>query len=409
MDRLMMISSDCHAGAPWYIYRKYLDPQYREEYDRWSTALLKAVLDEESMKKQMPFQLETMSAERQKQYLTAMEESMGHLGNWDPTVRARELDREGIAGEVVFCDGSQKNYPPFGVGFVLREFRQKLSYELRLAGCRAHNRWLAEFVQSNPGRHAGVALVTMDEPEETAHEIAWARENGLFGGIMLPALQLTHDGYESFWHHPRYEPVWAACQDYDMPMTTHASAAGPDYGGPRNCASLENGFVTFRPFWFLLWSGVFERYPGLKFCPTESSGMAPLWFNGYFDGYLSKQRRPDQVKDAISMKPSAYWHRQCFIGASAHSSRMEIDFRENIGVRNIMWGSDYPHPEGTWPVSGERTRELFAGVPEDEVRLMIGENCASVYGFDLPAMREIASRIGPKVSDIIGPAQNAPA
>ena len=61
MDHLMMISSDCHAGAPWYIYRKYLDPQYREEYDRWSTALLKSVLDEESMKKQMPFQLETMS------------------------------------------------------------------------------------------------------------------------------------------------------------------------------------------------------------------------------------------------------------------------------------------------------------------------------------------------------------
>ena len=134
-----MISQDCHAGAPWYVYRQYMDPQYREAYDRWLERWMGGVsrIGQSAIEAEKPFQFGTMSSQRQREYLEAMEKSMGHLGNWDPTVRPRELDREGIAGEVVFCDGSQKNYPPFGMGFVLRDVGEKASYEHRLAGCRA--------------------------------------------------------------------------------------------------------------------------------------------------------------------------------------------------------------------------------------------------------------------------------
>lgn len=402
MDRYTMISQDCHAGAPWYVYRKYMDPAFREDYDRWLSKWLDGVtrVGQAEIEKEMPFQFATMSAGRQREYLEAMEKSMGHLGNWDPGVRARELDREGIAGEVVFCDGSQKNYPPFGMGFVLRHVHEKAPYEHRLAGCKAHNRWLAEFCQTNKGRHAGIALVTMDHPDDTVEEIRWARKNGLFGGIMLPALGLLENGHENLWHHPRYEPIWQACAEYDMPVNTHQTATGIQYGGSPQIPIIENQFVAFRPFWLLLWSGVFERYPNLKFCPTESGGMMPLWFNAYYDEYLVKYRNPEATKQALKMKPSDYWYRQCFIGASAHSSRAEIDDRHRLGIKNILWGSDYPHPEGTWPASIERTKELFAGVPVDEVRLMIGMNTARVYGFDIELMDRIAARIGPRVSDL---------
>ena len=135
---------------------------------------------------------------------------------------------------------------------------------------------------------------------------------------------------------------------------------------------------------------------------AKSGGMLALWFNAYFDQYLAVNRRPDEVKAAISLKPSDYWFRQCFIGASAHASRAEIDERHRLGVKNIMWGSDYPHPEGTWPASMQRTRELFTGVPEDEVALMIGGNAARVYNFDLELMNSIAAKIGPKIADISG-------
>ncbi len=405
MDRYVMISQDCHAGAPWFIYRKYLDPQYREEYDRWVSKIADspAGFDQEELKSVKPMQFATMSEARQREYLEGMERSMGHVGNWDPDVRARELDREGIAGEVVFCDGSQKNYPPFGIGFQTRGL-PPTSPELQMAGCRAHNRWLAEFCQTNKGRHAGIAMVTMEDIDETVAEIRWARKNGLFGGIHLPALRLNTTGEENFWHHPRYEPVWSVCEELSMPLNTHATSTGVVYGGSHLVGMAENAWTTYRPFWVLLWGGVFERHPKLMFCPTESGGMQVLWFNAYCDDYIARFRRPELVKEAISMKPSEYWKRQCFVGASAHSTRNEIDARHQIGVKNIMWGSDYPHPEGTWPASIERTRELFAGVPEDEVSLMIGGNTARVYGFDMDLMNRVAAKIGPKITDISGPA-----
>lgn len=410
-NRLMLISSDCHAGAPWFVYRKYLDPQYREDYGRWVATFLDGAtaLNQEQLDKEKPLQFDRVSPGRQLEYLEGMERAMGHLGNWDPDTRIRELNREGIAGEVIFCDGSQKNFPPFGVGIlprgefgtnVLRE--QASRYAYRVAGCRAHNRWLAELCQSSPGRHAGVALVTTDEPEETVNEIHWAKDNGLSGGILLPALQLNADGPESFWHHARYEPIWRACEELEMPVNTHAGPSGPHYGGSPLISSFENTWVTFRPFWMLLWGGVLERHPRLRLCITESGGMQVLWFNAYFDQWVMRYRPPEWIRSAISLKPSDYWYRQCYIGCSAHSSRAEIDARYQLGVNNIMWGSDYPHPEGTWPASMERIKELFHSVPASEVRLMIGENAAAVYGFDRAFLETIAAQIGPTVEEVTG-------
>jgi predicted TIM-barrel fold metal-dependent hydrolase len=408
MDRYTVISSDCHAGAPAPVYRQYLDPAYREEYDRWLAAIERFVNSypvptapgRVTREEGLNVTLFHMPPEREKEYVEAVRERRGDLGNWDPDIRIRELDREGIAGEVMFCDGTQFNHAPFGVGF----FRGKepTSAELRAAGCRAHNRWLAEFCRTNPHRHAGVALVPLskdDDVEVAVEEIRWARANGLFGGIMLPVLQLPTTGPESFWHHPRYEPIWQVCEELDMPVNSHITTVGVEHGGSPLIVTFEKLFCVYRTFWTLLWGGVLERHPRLKLCFTEAGGLQALIFNPYFDEYLSKNRWPEWVAKATSMKPSEYWFRQCYVGASAHTSRVEIDNRYKIGVKNIMWGSDYPHAEGTWPHSFERTQTLFDGIPEDEVRMMIGGNAAKVYGFDMEKLGRIAATIGPKVSD----------
>lgn len=398
-DRYTMISCDCHAGAPWSVYREYLDPEYREDWNRWVSTHYGSVISDQAKSEvaALPVQLNTMSDQRRREYLTAIEASFGHLGNWDPDVRIRELDREGVAGEIVYCDGSQNNHPPFGVGFFLP--KTKADNALRIAGCRAHNRWLAELCATNPGRHAGVALVPMDDVEATVAEIRWARENGLFGGILLPGLQLNADGQETFWHHPRYEPVWRTCAELGMPLNAHASNSNIDYGsGAKLVRGIENHFTTYRPFWFLLWAGVFERYPNLSLCLTESGGMQVLWLKAYLD-YLVTYRRTDEASKVLTMKPSEYFDRQCYVGASAHASRAEIEARYDIGVGNLMWGSDYPHPEGTWPASAQRTKELFKGVPPEEVRLMIGGTAGRVYGFDMAKLQTVADRIGPSVAD----------
>jgi predicted TIM-barrel fold metal-dependent hydrolase len=73
--------------------------------------------------------------------------------------------------------------------------------------------------------------------------------------------------------------------------------------------------------------------------------------------------------------------------------------RHAIGVPNIMWGSDYPHPEGTWPHTRAQMRETFHGLPENELRAMLGGNAARLYGFDLNALQRVADRIGPRIGD----------
>jgi predicted TIM-barrel fold metal-dependent hydrolase len=78
--------------------------------------------------------------------------------------------------------------------------------------------------------------------------------------------------------------------------------------------------------------------------------------------------------------------------------RREAEQRHAIGVGNIMWGSDYPHPEGTWPTTREQMVETFAGLPDDEIAAMLGGNAARVYGFDPDKLAPLVARIGPDKS-----------
>jgi hypothetical protein len=102
----------------------------------------------------------------------------------------------------------------------------------------------------------------------------------------------------------------------------------------------------------------------------------------------------------LPLRPTEYWNRQCFVGASPPAGRAEIEARHVIGVEKLMWGSDYPHPDGAWPRSRQRIAEMFAGVPEDEARLMLGENALKVYPFDRSTLRSVADRVGIAPKDI---------
>jgi len=96
------------------------------------------------------------------------------------------------------------------------------------------------------------------------------------------------------------------------------------------------------------------------------------------------------------MKPSEYWARQCSVGAS-FMSREECELRHGIGIANILWGSDFPHDEGTWPDTHAALRTTFVGVPEGELRAMLGENAMRIYGFAPALLAPHAERVGPSV------------
>ena len=94
------------------------------------------------------------------------------------------------------------------------------------------------------------------------------------------------------------------------------------------------------------------------------------------------------------MKPSEYFRRNIRVGSSA-MSRREAELRHEIGLETIMWGTDYPHPEGTWPLTRKIMVETFHGLPEDEIAQMLGGNAAEFYGFDSEKLAPLVERIGP--------------
>ena len=109
----------------------------------------------------------------------------------------------------------------------------------------------------------------------------------------------------------------------------------------------------------------------------------------------------------FSLSPRGYWKRQCFVGAT-FMSPAEAKMREEIGIDTIMWGSDYPHIEGSWPKTKESLQYAYAGIPRDDVQRMVGENAARAYHFDVKKLLPIVERIGPTEDDIAEPLAEIP-
>ena len=388
-DPYVVISSDCHAGLPNAEYREWLDPEFRDFFDR-NLAERQHLLE--------LAQRGILNEEFAEEWERENEE--GLRGGWDAGRRDKELDADGVAGEVIFPDADAVTggaSAPFGAGL---SAAGDVDPGLLLAGARAHNRWLAELCGASPHRRAGVAVVPIYDVDAAVAEIHRARESGLRGGILIPSVWQPHPPY----HDPRYEPVWAACEELDMPVHVHSGAADKaSYGAHVGIYVTEVRWWSSRPLWFLLWAGVFERHPRLRFVVTECGAFWAadlLWMmDTAYDREHGARKLGAQLTANLTMRPSEYFDRNCFIGAS-NTRRRELARRYEIGVDNLMWGNDFPHPEGTWPHTREWLRKAFCDIPEEETRRMLGLTAAEVYGFDVDALASVADRIGPTPEDL---------
>ncbi|MCP9968068.1 amidohydrolase family protein [Actinomadura madurae] len=103
--------------------------------------------------------------------------------------------------------------------------------------------------------------------------------------------------------------------------------------------------------------------------------------------------------DGLTLRPSEYWHRQCYAGATfVHPT--EVAIRDRVGVDKILWGSDYPHLEASYPFSKEAVRTAFHDVPVADAERMLAGNAARMYGFDLDRLRAVAERVGPTRDEV---------
>ena len=401
-ERLVLISADGHAGPPIADYRPYVDADWLDDFDRFVVAR-EAWRAERNRSMGLPEDSELVHALFGEDMvdLYAGQEAIargGLRGVYDSDVRNAELEGEGIVAEVLFPDFQNSNEPPWGAAFPFPDttplFRQ--------AGARIFNRWLADFCSRLPGRRAGVGIVQPHDIDDAVEDVHWVKQSGL-ASVMLP----TGDMGLASYHDARFDPLWAACVETGLPVTFHSGGTPWEGYGPHAMWVTKFEFMWWarRPLWEMIFGGVFERFPTLRVAFTEQGAdWIPSMIERLDEQYTSPFERG--ITDHLSLSPSGYWARNCYVGAS-FMSRAECDVRERIGVDRIMWGADYPHIEGTWPHSQAALVDACNGCTAEEVRLMTSVTAADVYGFDLAALRPHADRVGPELDSIVtagGPA-----
>jgi predicted TIM-barrel fold metal-dependent hydrolase len=171
----------------------------------------------------------------------------------------------------------------------------------------------------------------------------------------------------------------------------------------------EVGFYSQRPLVQMILSGVFERFPGLKFVITETGGawIPPLL--NRLDQTMAKIRDTGATgeirysKDVVLPRlASEYFAQNCWVGVS-QPGPADAAVRGLIGNDRFMWGSDYPHDEGTYPYTREHLRQVFHGVPSNEMRKILGGNAADLYGFDLNSLAALAEQHCPTIEELDAP------
>jgi predicted TIM-barrel fold metal-dependent hydrolase len=382
-ERMIVISADCHAG-----------PESVADYEPYTPAALRPALREYVARIDA---FEASAAQGSGAGGRGGAITREDEGLWDAGVRSARLDADGISAEVIFPQGSVPFAPYPAVGGAT-QMDWTATPEQRDAGPGIYNRWLADLCSADPDRHFGVAVVPIAALEAAAEEVGRARRLGLRGGISLPPIRPDRPGYNE----PAYDRLWAACQDHDMVLNVHGGAGITYAGGPERIALIlsETDFFSRRALWFMIFGGVFERFPRLRMAFTEQRAH---WVPGTLAELDSIYRsaRSSGLRKVLPKLPSEYFASNCYVGAS-FMSVTECNMRHEIGVERIMWGSDYPHTEGVWPWVREGLRWTFNGVEESEVRSMLGGNAMACYGFDPGRLRRKADQIGPTVQEIAG-------
>jgi len=384
-DRYIVISADCHAGANMDTYKGYLEQRYIDDFDAWRGAYRNPFRDLQGD---------------------------GRTRNWDNERRIADLEKDGQVAEVIYPN----TVPPFfPTGALVARPPAAADLEHRWAGLRAHNRWLADWCGEYPTMRAGIAQVFLNDVDLAVAEARWAHEHGLRGGILVPSVPDDCD-LEPLYSHA-YDALWQVCEELGLVVNCHSGSGQPDYGNHPTSQliwAIETEYFAHRPLWHLIMSGVFERFPTLRFVLSEQgSAWLPQVLRN-LDGMhmAASMGRTGELKlnaDAtLPMTPSEYFERNVWLGASFPGKR-DADAMRKLGLHKVMWGSDYPHAEGSTPYSREQLRRAFHDWTSDDLDQIFTRTAAEVYGFDPDALSARAAAVGPTVAELRVPLDRVPA
>jgi predicted TIM-barrel fold metal-dependent hydrolase len=377
--KALLISADCHATASRAQYGAYLDPAFRTEFAEWSRA-----------------------QEGTAEGLNAHPD-LDEAVNWDSDLRIAALEAEGTVAEVIF-----PNALPFGynaVGFDIEAGDEQRAS----AAMWAYNRWLREFCAEAPGRRAGIALVSFDDIAAAVKTVEWAAAHDM-RGIAAPG-----PAGNPWYFDPALDPVWAACQDADLPVVAHAPGIIPrplpsGYAALMTLA-LESDFFSGRSMWQMMFGGIFDRFPRLRYIVTEGGAD---WIDTKLDEMDRLLDRTNSWsafasfigrESTMQRRPWEYWESNCWVGAS-FMSRGEAQRRHRIGAHKMMFGVDFPHFEST---TGKTKRWIQSTLGTTDTSVLeataiLGGTAAALYRFDVSVLAPYVDASGFEMDELLTPA-----
>jgi predicted TIM-barrel fold metal-dependent hydrolase len=246
----------------------------------------------------------------------------------------------------------------------------------------AYNDWMAEFCHAAPDQLKGIALINLDMDDVTlaVRELARCAKMGLSGALIS-----VYPGEARAYSRPEYDPFWAAAEDLRMVIGLHTSTNRVlhegslfDYSQTTPATHSNADHWVRQSLGHMIFSGVFERHPKLYVGAVEYE-MA--WVPHFLDRMdFNYNNRAGLITHFFrdGAAPSDFFRSNCFVGFN--EDPIGVEFRKYIGIDNITWGSDYPHPESTFPRSQEVLKEMFKTCTEEEVVKMTYSNAARIFG-----------------------------
>jgi len=298
----------------------------------------------------------------------------------EPEMRLKDQDRDGVQAEALYG--------------ILGSTTRLNDPEAAVEMIRIYNEWLAWFCERHPDRYAGLACIPsrpIDKAVETVKQVV--KRGGVRGLDVANTFDMPPT-YDPYW-----EPLWEVINDCGLPMHFHTvgtripDAIRKTLWGPPSPEKTEApmdfrvaraGFAvhitSFQMFMSMvlmgmIYGGVLERHPRI----TLVLGEGGIGWIPYILDRMDLEWE-DQFKDlGLRMAPSEYWRRQC--KATFQSDKVGMKLLDELGIDNVMWASDFPHPDGIWPDSSEYIDRELGHLPADVRRKIICENAGKLYGF----------------------------
>jgi len=385
LDGLKIIDTDSHWSEPYDLWTSRAPAKYRDRVPRMETrAGKRRWWFDDAIPIGLPIASSVVDPDGEKVTGTVFfdfDNEMVHRASYDAEARVEMLDQLGLEAQIMY---------PNVAGFGNQNFLKSPDDALRLISVEIYNDALAEFQEASGQRVFGMALLPWWDLDAAVREIERCHANGLRGIVTcsnpeeagLPDMATPH-----------WDPVWQVCSDLAMPVNFHigsskgnldyyGKAPWPSFGLERQLAvGSANLFMgNARVVGNMIYSGVPERFPELKFVSVESGvGWLPFFLEVL--DHQMHETAPNELAE-LSMLPSDYFRRQ-FYGCFWFERSTVRPTLEYVGAQSLMFETDFPHPTCLYPRDDHGLAQALEGIPHDDVERIMSLNAAELYRIDI--------------------------